>query len=432
MAGEPDWMMPPASMIFRHYPQKPPRWPLTDPSAAGIRCAPSTRFRYPARMTTTDAFMKSHHSPVAAPVQKEAGMAVSSARLVIDAHELEDLSERLGGESAVGLDTEFVRERTYYPKPGLVQISQGRSVQLLDAVQMNRMPALANLLKSAATTKIFHSVGEDLEVIRILTGVIPRPLFDTQIAAAMLGHPLQTRYEHLVGEVLGVELAGGKARSDWTRRPLSPDLLSYAAQDVIWLRRLYEALAEALERRQRLAWLQEDCERLVQAAEANESEPSVLRVKGAGRLDDRQLAILSVLADWRDSEARTRDLPRSFVIRDEGLIALAAAEPGSSLRGVLQALPAPVQRRYGSQLQRLVASAETEGFERPGSLNALTPEQRDWIKQAQKRVAGIAAELGIEPALLASRRDLTRLARGERPSWMAGWRGELLEDLAAL
>lgn len=370
-------------------------------------------------------------TPVAATARQEAGKAVSSARLVTEPPELEDLAERLCGESAVGLDTEFVRERTYHPRPGLVQISEGRSVQLLDAVQMKRMPGLANLLKSAATTKIFHSVGEDLEVIRILTGTVPRPLFDTQIAAAMLGHPLQTRYEHLVGEVLGVELAGGKARSDWTRRPLSSDLLTYAAQDVIWLRRLYEALAEALERRRRLAWLEEDCERLVQAAEANETEPALLRVKGAGRLDDPQLAVLSALADWRDCEARTRDLPRSFVIRDEGLIALAIAEPGSSLRGVLQALPPPVQRRYASRLQSLVASAETEGFERPGSLIALSPEQRDWIKQAQKHVAGMASELGIEPALLASRRDLTRLARGERPSWMTGWRGELLEDLAA-
>lgn len=370
------------------------------------------------------------HTPDASQ-RRSADAAVAAARMVSEQAELDDLAARLQTESAVGLDTEFVRERTYFPRPGLIQISEGRQVHLLDAVCLKQMPSLATLLQHHATTKILHSVGEDLEIFRILTGAVPRPLFDTQIAAAMLGHPLQSRYEHLVGKVLEVELAGGKARSDWTRRPLSPDLLTYAAQDVIWLRRLHDALAEMLERRQRLEWLHEDCARLVLAAENDDAEPAVARIKGAGRLTDPQLAILAVLAEWRDAEARHRDLPRSFVIRDEALIGLAEAQTGQPLRGALQALPPPVQRRYLAQLENLITAANPDDFERPQGLIALNSEQRDWIKQAQQKVSTIAADLGVEPALLASRRDLTRLVRGEQPEWMKGWRGELLADLGA-
>lgn len=368
------------------------------------------------------------HTPDAGE-RRSAEVAVAGARMVSDQHELDDLAARLATESAVGLDTEFVRERTYFPRPGLVQISDGRQVHLLDAVCLRQMPSLATLLQHRSSTKILHSVGEDLEIFRILTGAVPRPLFDTQIAAAMLGHPLQSRYEHLVGKVLDVELAGGKARSDWTRRPLSPDLLTYAAQDVIWLRRLHDELAEMLEGRQRLEWLHEDCARLVLAAESDDAEPAVSRIKGAGRLTDPQLAILAVLAEWRDAEARRRDLPRSFVIRDEALIALAEAQTGQPLRGALQALPAAVQRRYLAQLENLITAANPDDFERPQGLIPLGPEQRDWIKQAQQKVSTIAADLGVEPALLASRRDLTRLVRGEQPAWMTGWRGQLLADL---
>jgi ribonuclease D len=332
----------------------------------------------------------------------------------------------------LGLDTEFVRERTYFPQPGLVQLSDGDQAWLLDPIGRANFPSLKAILLDQDITKILHSVGEDLEIFRILTGTLPQPLFDTQIAAAMLGNSLQCRYEHLVKQCFGVELPGGQARSNWRHRPLAPSLLEYAAQDVVWLPLLHDRLSEALKQVGRLAWLEEDCKRLVDRAEADHPDQPVLRVKGAARLSDQALAWLDRLARWRENEARRRDLPRGFVVRDEALLDLAAKadQPGAFLRSIT-ALPQPVRRRYSEALERLVESGPNEAYQRPPELVSLTTEQRQAVKHAQAQVREQAESLELEPALIASKRELTRLIRGERPDWLDGWRGDLVGHLAA-
>ncbi|MEE4297648.1 MAG: HRDC domain-containing protein [Wenzhouxiangella sp.] len=356
-----------------------------------------------------------------------ADRAVAEAGLISSADKAAaQIGHRTG--DAVGLDTEFVRERTYYPQPGLVQGSDGQSVWLLDAVAMPHIEPLKQLLDDRACTKILHSVGEDMEVFRILTDTVPDPLFDTQIAAAMLGFPLQLRYEQLVADTLGAELAGGKARSNWRKRPLSRDLLTYAAQDVIWLPRLHQHLVESLERNDRLGWLKEDCARLVEAARSDESPSALVRVKGAGRLGDQALSVLASLSDWRDKTARKRDLPRSFIVRDEQLVRLAEDWNPEDANHVIDTLPDPVRRRYGQDLLQLLEHGVQGEFNRPLALIQLTPDQRDWIGKAQAVVRAMAEELGIDPALIASKKELTRIARGETPDWLNGWRGKLLAN----
>ena len=361
--------------------------------------------------------------------QDHARTAVESARMISQPDELAERASEWRDLGAIGLDTEFVRERTFYPRPGLIQLSCGQHVWFVDAVRLPECPALAKLLDHRPTSKILHSVGEDMEVFRILTGTVPDPLFDTQIAAAMLGHPLQCRYEQLVADTLGVELAGGKARSDWCKRPLNRDLLTYAAQDVIWLPRLHALLSERLERAGRLAWLEEDCARLVESSRTENSGPALLRIKGAGRLSVPALALLETLADWRDAVARQRDLPRSFVIRDEDLVALAEAGAAGRLDAALRALPEPVRRRYRDALGDRIEAGGRPDFVRPQELVPQTPEQRDWIRSAQQTVARIADDLNMDPALIASKRELTRVSRGERPDWLTGWRRPLLSEL---
>lgn len=367
-------------------------------------------------------------APASETDRRHAENIVASAQLISEGGRLESFIDSLAA-AVIGLDTEFVRERTFYPRPGLVQVSDGASVALLDAVARPNMPELGHLLGNRGQVKVLHSVGEDLEVLRILTQTLPCPLFDTQIAAAMLGYPLQSRYEHLVAEVLEVELPGGKARSDWCRRPLTRDLVTYAAQDVIWLPRLHGILAEALERTNRLSWLEEDCARLVSGAENGTAESPLLRVKGAGNLNDDQLEVLERLSEWRELEARRRDLPRSFVVRDEALMALVASRPGPDRERQLGSLPPPVLRRHGERFAQILADAPRSDFLRPASLKPLDPEQREWIKAGQQLVAKVAADVGVEPALLASRREITRLARGETPDWMHGWRSQLLAGI---
>ncbi len=338
--------------------------------------------------------------------------------------------------TTIGLDTEFVRERTFFPRPGLIQVCDGRKVWLLDAARDHSFNELGQMLEQPEIIKVLHSVGEDLEIFQILTGKLPRPLFDTQIAAAMLGMPLQVRYENLVEDCFGVSLAGGKARSNWCKRPLAPELLDYAAQDVIWLPRLHAHLSEALRSVGRLHWLEEDCQRLVDRALNHlEAEQPLDRIKGAGRLEDPALAWLARLVSWRDSQARERDLPRSFVVRDDALVETAQrlAQAGQDLSPALSTLPAGVFRRHGEQLLAWLGSVgPVANFERPAELNALTQSQRAWLKEAQQAIKLQAEALDIDPALIASKRELTRLVRGEQPDWITGWRAELVKHLPAL
>lgn len=371
-------------------------------------------------------------APLAQPDIDRAVLAVDQACMLASAETLADSAAGWLQAGAIGLDTEFVRERTYFPRPGLIQVSDGATVWFIDVVALAQPEALGRLLDHRGSTKVLHSVGEDLEIFRILTGTVPDPLFDTQIAAAMLGNPLQCRYEHLVAQVFGVELAGGQARSDWCRRPLSQSLLTYAAQDVIWLPRLCEYLGEQLDRAGRMPWLEEDCARLVERARGESDEPAVLRVKGGGRLTDAGLSVLARLAEWRDGQARARDLPRSFVIKDEQLIALAEAHARPDQLGqTLNQLPPAIRRRYAETLEALITQGPDPAFARPPEFQQLDPESREQIRSLQDAVGKIAKELAIEPALIASKRELTRLVRGQHPDWLSGWRGQLLAPALA-
>lgn len=353
--------------------------------------------------------------------------AARQPTLAADAKAISEALQHCERYHVIGVDTEFVRERTYHARPGLVQLSDGDRAWLLDPVALPRIPELGDLMSDERVEKVLHSVGEDLDVLFQVGGEWPSPVFDTQVAAAMLGMPLQTRYEDLIEGVFGVQLAGGKARSDWCRRPLSPDLLRYAAEDVVWLPRLRDHLRDALERAGRLGWLREDCARLVQRARSAQTAPLLGRVRGAGRLQGRDLARLDALVRWRERAARRADLPRRFVMADETLVELARARDAASLEQILGGLKRGHRKRHADSIRAALEQDVAEHFTRPNWLDPLSGEQKAILKQAQKEIRGLADKLGIEPALIASKKELTRLIRGERPDWVDGWRGELIE-----
>jgi len=356
--------------------------------------------------------------------------AVQQAQWIEPQANLESLVDSLRSCPALALDTEFVRERTYYPRPGLVQISDGRSAWLIDPINRNRWSGLEELISSADVNKVLHAAGEDLEVLNLLTGRLPDPLFDTQIAAAMLGFPLQVRYETLVGQCFNTTLPSGQARSDWCRRPLSEALLNYAARDVLWLPHLAEFLGEHLARRDRLAWLQEDCARLLRRAREPNQRPAVARVKGAGRLNRVELGWLNDLVCWRDEQARTRDLPRSFVLRDDDLTRIATeAAAGRDPHTILAGLSIKKLGRMHRELTALLAVEPPAPIDPPVELTPLSEQQHRQLKNAQSQVRDIAAALQVDPALIASKRELMRLLRGEPVDWIDGWRGDLIGHL---
>ena len=331
--------------------------------------------------------------------------------------------------TVIGLDTEFVRERTFYPRPGLIQVFDGNRISLIDPIGRNQNNELSDLMKNTAIIKVFHSVGEDLEIMQLVCGALPRPLFDTQIAAAMLGFPLQYRYEVLVNECFGAELAGGQARSDWCKRPLAANLLRYAASDVAWLIELQSMLSAQLEKVGRLSWLEEDCQRLVDNAERGDTRPALLRVKGAGQLSAQGLGWLNSLSEWRERETRLRDLPRSFVIKDDDLIKIADHAAIGQLDDALDHLHHRDRQRHGKALEAILSAPAPTPIAPPTALQRLTPEQRSTLKAAQGKVRVLAEKLEIDPALIASKRELTQLLFGDAPDWAQGWRQQFLPDI---
>lgn len=372
--------------------------------------------------------MQLQSKPISRRQSDAAERAVASAQPMTTSTALRQAMDREPQYRTIGLDTEFVRERTFYPRPGLVQLSNGQEVWLLDAVAVEHAPALGELLTDTSTLKVLHSVGEDLEILHMVSGQWPEPLFDTQVAAALLGQPLQLRYEHLVHAVLGVEPDGGKGRNNWCRRPLAPALLKYAAEDVIWLPALAEQLSEQLERADRMDWLREDCDRIVTTARAGDQTPAVSRVKGAGRLSTPELALLDALSRWRDEQARTRDLPRRFVLDDETLLAMAQAALRGQLGQQLDALSSRQRRAFAAEIEAALAQVNVDAYQRPAMLDAFSAEERDRLRELQKAVGQVAAGLQVEPAVLASKKELARLLRGEHPEWLDGWRKPFLAD----
>ena len=259
----------------------------------------------------------------------------------------------------LGLDTEFVRTNTFYHRLGLIQVSDGRASWLVDPLAARDLSPLAEVFRSPGV-KVLHSASEDIEVFYRALGVLPAPLFDTQIAGAFAGKGAFLSYQKLVAACLGVELAKEETRTDWMARPLSAGQLAYAAEDVAFLipalRAARGASSTALGR---LAWVFEDSAALLDTARFQEDdETAYLRIKGAGRLDRRQLGALQTLAAWREQEARRRDLPRNFVLKEGLLLDLATRRPKVA-RDFQQ--PAVVRSPAGGAGRRHLAPAPGAG-----------------------------------------------------------------------
>lgn len=341
----------------------------------------------------------------------------------------------------IGLDTEFVRERTYWPRLALVQIAlqapgqpadtASPRVLLVDALAPGMDAALAPLLDDREVLKVMHSASEDLIALRQACGVVPQPLFDTQIAAALAGVGSGLGYQKLVQEIEGVALAKGETRSDWLRRPLSPAQLEYAADDVRHLHALHDVLGAKLQALGRDAWLAQDCARLAAAAARDEPERwPHLPMRAAQFLDAAGQHRLLRLLRWRDLQARRSDRPRTWILDNELAVALARTPPAdiAQLQALLDARPKAPRKLAGALWQALVTPLPDEAQAPPVRGDDV---DRKALRGLQEAVAALSAELGLPDGVLASRRWLEALLEGEWPEALAGWRRELLEPRLA-
>ncbi|WP_235893632.1 ribonuclease D [Cognatilysobacter lacus] len=349
------------------------------------------------------------------------------------------LRARLASPPArVGLDTEFIRERTYWPKLALVQIALpqadgGIEILLVDTLAPGIAEALAPLLADASVLKIMHSPSEDLVAFRQTCKQVPSPLFDTQAAAALAGVGAGMGYQKLVAEITGTALEKGETRSDWLRRPLSASQLQYAADDVQHLFELHDALTAKLDALGRRGWFQSDMARTMATAIEDPADRwPHLSMRTANFLDrDGQTRLLRLLR-WRDAHARVADLPRSWVLDNELAATLARMSP-STPESIAEAVRAHPKgpRKLVDAIWTALGTPLPDEAEAP---DAAVAERRDKskVKALQDAVSRRAAELGVADAVLASRRMLEPLVdTGEWPESLEGWRREQLEPVLA-
>ncbi|HEY3515554.1 MAG TPA: HRDC domain-containing protein, partial [Gammaproteobacteria bacterium] len=332
--------------------------------------------------------------------------------------------------SIAAIDTEFVREKTYYPQLCLIQVSTGDQVACVDCLaELDLTPLYARLF-APDFTWVLHSARQDLEVVFRLAGRMPPRLIDTQVAAALTGYPPQAGLETLLKRTLGVELGESFARTDWSRRPLPDAALSYALDDVRHLLGAWARLDAELARLGRREWLREESERMLAEHPVADATAVWSRLKGAHALPFASQCAALALVRWREAAAQRSDRPRRWLLADEALLAIAAALPrdANALAGLAEskfisrsapAILAAIEARNEAELQAEV---------RANALQAMP--DKNLVKSLQERVRQHAAALGIEPEILATKRDLIGVALNDPPLHLrTGWRATELAPI---
>ncbi|MEA3063566.1 MAG: ribonuclease [Sphingomonadales bacterium] len=351
--------------------------------------------------------------------------------LISDSESLKSLCERLSRSDFVAVDTEFMRESTYWPELCLIQIGNEEEAAAIDpkAEELDMAPLLDLLVDNEEVLKVFHAGGQDVEIIYNLTGRTPHPIFDTQIAAMALGLGEQVGYSNLVESLIGTSLDKGARFTDWARRPLDKRQIDYAIGDVTHLATLFPKMLQRLRKTGRGEWLDEEMERLANPANyENDPNDAWKRVRVSSRKPE-VLGRLKALAGWREQEARGKNLPRGRIMKDETLADIAAHPPVSQegLARVRGLSPAWSTNDIGGRMMAALGQAKPLGpdelpprEDRPGlgKEGALVADLLKLLLKIRSRETNVAARL------IARSDELELLAAGRREglSILEGWR----------
>lgn len=352
-----------------------------------------------------------------------------------DPAEIAGLLARARTHGRISIDTEFMREKTYWAKLCLIQVAVGDECALIDPLAGDDTSGLLDVLSDPGVIKIFHAGSQDLEIFYRMAGRAASPVFDTQIAATVAGFPSQVGYARLMKDLFDVDIDKSDTFTDWARRPLTPAQIEYALNDVRYLDGAYLELTGRLEKEGRSGWLAADMLRLSDDKQyAIEPDEQFRRVKRISSLSRRQLGVLQKVAAWREHEAMRRDLPKRWVIGDETIIEVARRRPVdvaalSDIRGLNP-------RSLGDGGAGLLAAVR-EGIETPEeALPRLEKKPRtivdvEGVVELMGALVRVrASEHGIAVPLLATRGDLERLASGQRDEspLLEGWRKAIVGD----
>jgi ribonuclease D len=346
--------------------------------------------------------------------------------------ELEALLSAHQGHEHVAVDTEFRRRDTFYPQVALLQLCWGDAAYLIDPLQLDELDALRGFLTDPAQIKCLHSASEDLEVFEHWLQVLPSPLFDTQRAAALLGLGGGLGYRAIVAQFFEVDLPKEETQSDWLQRPLTPSQAEYAAQDVSYLYPIGVQLLERAEAMGRKGWILEEGARMTPGG-----KPPLSKFKTAYRLPPKQQAVLASVVNWRETEARQLDRPRSWILNDKLVMALAQAMPASitDLHRI-EGMPAGFVRRAGDKLLAQIALAEAapDAAMHKDIVVPLSRTDREVLSRLSERLKSLAETLQVPPEVLMPKSELERLIRQrseptlESLAAWSGWREAAVID----
>ena len=344
---------------------------------------------------------------------------------------LSDFVAHLKTHDWIAIDTEFIRERTYYPELCLIQIAAGEQMACIDPIALEDMSALFEVLNDPNIIKVFHAAQQDLEILYFANGKVPAPIFDTQPAASILGIGDQIGYAGLVEQTLGVSLAKAESRTDWSKRPLSDAQLDYAIDDVRYLQQMYPMLRDKLQAGGRLEWLSGDFDHLTseETYQLNERE-RWQRVKGLQNLKAQQLSVLRELGAWRELEAAKRDRPRRWILSDDILVDLSRRMPDDSadmeaIRGVN---PKHHQRYFDAWITAIEVGSNQPKDDWPVPKRRSKPSaELDKVAELLMVVVRLEADRqNISPAAVTSKKAIVKMLQEGDTSLSNDWRGNLV------
>jgi ribonuclease D len=364
--------------------------------------------------------------------------SASEQPVYIDTNEqLAQCCQQWSQQAILALDTEFIRTDTYYPIGALIQLSDGEHNYLIDPLQIDQFDDFKAILVNPQIVKVLHSCSEDLEVFYRLFGVLPAPIFDTQIAAGMDGYGFSLGYQALTEVMLSLHVPKGETRSNWLQRPLTDSQIHYAALDVEYLPEIYSLLSQSLQGKGRLHWVQQDCARMVNDfTDLDGIADYYKKVKTAWKLSPPQLAVLQKITQWREYKARELDRPRGRVLKDRSCFEIARLQPDTieGLAAIDEIGPKLVRTQGETLLQLIKDAQQLSASEHPPRMpKPLPPETGSILKRLKAHVKKLAEQLQLAPELLVRKRDYEALLRSgfdqqpfQLPPTLNDWRKEVV------
>lgn len=351
--------------------------------------------------------------------------------LIESIEDLQEFVSKINSAKWIALDTEFLREKTYYAKLCLIQIEAEGHRACIDPIAIGDLSSFFEILNNPQITKVFHAAHQDLEILMQLSGQVPAPIFDTQVAASVLGIGDHMGYARLVESILDVSLSKTQSRTDWSRRPLKKAQLEYAIDDVRYLAQIYPKMLQQLEKQDRINWLSNDFDKATDPKTyAVEERSRWKKVRGNQVLKRPQLAVLRELTAWREIRAEQANLPRKWVISDDILLDLARQQPNSSTQiGEIRGINSDRTKKYHQQWIDLIEAGknlpESEWPELPRSKKP-TPTQNTLIDLLMIVIQIQAKKHNVIPAIIATRKQLATMVQAGEKKLSSDWRGALV------